>query len=382
MNAIPLEQAEQQAARRVSPLRVIDPAAWHGQPIPQRDWLVDGLIPIGAVTMLGGDGGLGKSLLMLQMQTATALGTPWLGFQTMPCKSFGLYCEDDEAELHRRMAAVLDYQRVPFTDLGGKVQFSSRVGLASEFLERDKYGKARGPSPVFFQVLDTVKRFGARLVILDGLHDLFDGNENSRPEARQFINLLRRIALEIHGAVLLCAHPSMAGLNSGSGTSGSTAWNNAVRSRLYLSRPKVEDGADDADNDVRIIKTMKSNYGRCGDSIKIRWKDGVFVQDEPEYQGGVFGAINRRNAEAAFLDGLRALEQSGTRVNTSNNTPNYGPRVIVRTAAAKGFTVKQLEAAMWKLLEQHRIGTREDGPASRRRTFLVAIDPPERGDDE
>ena len=37
------------------------------RPIPERQWLVSGLIPLGSVTMLSGDGGLRKSILGLQL---------------------------------------------------------------------------------------------------------------------------------------------------------------------------------------------------------------------------------------------------------------------------------------------------------------------------
>ncbi|HEY9147871.1 MAG TPA: AAA family ATPase, partial [Gammaproteobacteria bacterium] len=50
-----------------------------GLPIPEREWLVQDLIPARNVTLLYGDGGTGKSLLALQLAVAVALGRPWLG---------------------------------------------------------------------------------------------------------------------------------------------------------------------------------------------------------------------------------------------------------------------------------------------------------------
>jgi hypothetical protein len=41
--------------------------------------------------------------------------------------------------------------------------------------------------------------------------------------------LLKRLARKHDCAILLLAHPSLTGLNTGSGMSGSTGWNNAVR---------------------------------------------------------------------------------------------------------------------------------------------------------
>ncbi|MDP6385061.1 MAG: hypothetical protein QGI93_02590, partial [Planctomycetota bacterium] len=48
---------------------------------------------------------------------------------------------------------------------------------------------------------------------------------------------------------------------TGSGFSGSTAWNNSVRSRLYLTKPKLGDD-DQADHRTpeRLLRAMKSNY--------------------------------------------------------------------------------------------------------------------------
>jgi hypothetical protein len=61
---------------------------------------------------------------------------------------------------------------------------------------------------------------------------LFALPENDRSQTRQFISLLRRLAIVSNGSVVLLSHPSLTGINSGSGISGSTAWHNSVRSRM------------------------------------------------------------------------------------------------------------------------------------------------------
>ena len=66
------------------------------------------------------------------------------------------------------------------------------------------------------------------LVVLDTLADLYSGDENVRSQARQFIGFLRRLAIRHRCAVLLLAHPSLSGMASGSGNSGSTAWNGSA----------------------------------------------------------------------------------------------------------------------------------------------------------
>ena len=71
----------------------IDPSIWDDQePEPIR-WLVNGCIPRRSVTILSGDSGLGKSLLMQQLQTSCAIGVPWVGNRVEQVRSLGFYCE-------------------------------------------------------------------------------------------------------------------------------------------------------------------------------------------------------------------------------------------------------------------------------------------------
>mgnify|MGYP001616429289 FL=1 len=56
------------------PLKLFEPATLDGTIPPPRRWIVEGLVPQGAVTMLGGDGGVGKTLLAQQLATAAVLG--------------------------------------------------------------------------------------------------------------------------------------------------------------------------------------------------------------------------------------------------------------------------------------------------------------------
>jgi hypothetical protein len=65
-------------------LTVIDPATWQGQPKPERAWIVRDMIPASTVSLLAGDGAIGKSILGLMLGTARALGRDWIG--TVPSR--------------------------------------------------------------------------------------------------------------------------------------------------------------------------------------------------------------------------------------------------------------------------------------------------------
>lgn len=351
---------------RTTKMPTVDPLRLMGKPVPARRWTVRDWIPHGAVTLLGGDGGVGKSLLAMMLLTAAATGKAWLGQETMPCRTLGVFCEDDADELHRRQVSINEHYGIEFGDLENLL-WASRVGEDSVLMRFDREDNAT-PTEKFQQVHDAAQDHGAQLVVLDSLHDLFGGNENFRPQARAFINLLRSLARDCDGAVVLCAHPSLSGLSSGSGMSGSTAWNNAVRSRLYLTKPKGDDG-EDVDDLERVLSKMKANYSGAGDALKMRWEDGVFKPEER--QGGVFGNIERRSTETIFLEALDKLNGQGRRVNATTNQPSYAPRLMLQLPACKGLRRRDLERAMNSLFEGGEIRIKTEGKGHHQRSYLV-----------
>lgn len=108
-------------------LRLVDPRTLHGLVVPEREWIVQDWLPTGYVTALYGDGGTGKSLLVQQLMTSCATGVPWLGLATARCKALGLFCEDDEDELHRRQDAINAAMGISFCALQD-VRWFSGVG--------------------------------------------------------------------------------------------------------------------------------------------------------------------------------------------------------------------------------------------------------------
>jgi hypothetical protein len=95
---------------------------------------------------------------------------------------------------------------------------------------------------------------------------------------RQFIKVALGGLCQRHGsAILLLAHPSASAIASGDGGGFSTAWNNSVRSRLYLRRPKSDD--TEAIADRRVLEVRKANYGPSGGMVSLLYQKGRFILD-------------------------------------------------------------------------------------------------------
>lgn len=349
-------------------LKIINPVSLQGAYAPAREWIVDEWLPIGVVTANYGDGGTGKTLLAQQLMTATATGAPWCGREVLPCRSLGLFCEDDEGELHRRQAAINEALRCNFSDLSD-MRWVSGVGYDCTLVNFDA-GKFISTGALA-DIVDKAKDFGARLLVLDTAADLFGGNENDRHQVRQFISVLTGIAAKLDGAVLLNAHPSRSGIQTGNLDGGSTAWNNSVRSRWSLARPAAEEG-NEADADARVLTRRKANYARIGEDIRLRWERGALLPANATSTGS---PIEQAACEIVFLELLASRYGQGMWVSHSKNAGNYAPKEFAKAADRKGYGRKEFEEAMSRLFAEKRIRAEEYGKAANPRQRLTISKP-------
>lgn len=283
---------------KLKPLKVFSAGTMGQHPIRDREWLIPGILITHGVTLLGGDGGMGKSILCLQAQIAAWLGREWCGIP-MPAgiRSFGLYCEDEWQEVHRRVDAILRYYNATYEDLGDNVRFACRVGEDNELMSFGFKNDKGRQTTLFTQLTSEIEKWQTQLIILDTVADTFGGNENVRPQVRGFVNSIRQLSWINHGGVILTAHPSRVGLVDGSGLSGSTAWNGSVRARVYLTRPPTPDADVDGDQEPtneRILKTMKSNYSEAGGKVRLEYRNGVFVRVDAEVRSAAMKAEAQR----------------------------------------------------------------------------------------
>jgi RecA-family ATPase len=181
--------------------------------------------------------------------------------------------------------------------------------------------------------------------------------------------MLRQMAIAANSAVLLLSHPSVAGMQTGTGLSGSTAWNNSVRSRLYLQRGE---NSDNGEFQTRTLSVEKSNYGKVGDKIKLRWKDHVFVLD-----GGldpcVAGLIEAKT-DKVFLELLALFTSQSQNVGVKKGT-SYAPSKMAEHPNGKGISKKQFGESMQRLLDTNIIRNATFGPPSKERNRLELVAP-------
>jgi RecA-family ATPase len=346
------------------------PARWSGfkEQLKEREWAVPECIPLRNVTLLSGEGGTGKSLLALQLSAAHVLGRDWMTFLPMRGPVIYFTAEEDEDEVHRRMEDIAKFYGVTRRDIWDEgFTLLSCSGDDPVLGEVNRQGRVITTS-LFNQIAIKAQQINPALIIVDTVADAFAGNENDRMQTRQFIAHMRHLGMSANAGMLLISHPSASGKERDDGMSGSTAWHNSCRARIYFkSVGKEDDGLS-----KREIRFLKSNYSREARTIRVRWQNGVFVK-EPSI-GSLEARAAEQRADDLFMALLRDFTAQGRSVTAKNGT-SYAPAMFERSPKAKeaGITKKGLAASMERLLAANKIKMVEDGPLSRRRSRLIEI---------
>src|SRR5262249_54384056 len=277
----------------------VSAASFKGLEVPPRRAIVRGYIPDLTPTLLSGDGGAGKSNIALQLAVARILGRDWLGLLPEEGSTLVLSAEDDLNEMHRRLDVILKFyaaQSPASWDDMADIRLVDLVGENS-ILALPSRGIIE-PTPLYKALDIYMGDLRSDLVILDVLADMFAGDERSRSQVRQFANLLHALTKRHACGLLLLAHPSLTGMNTGTGLSGSTDWNNAFRSRCYFYSPKTEEGVE-VNKNLRVFEGKKNNREELGGPIDVEWKNGVFVPVNAP--GGFSKMAADRKADDVFL---------------------------------------------------------------------------------
>lgn len=248
---------------------------------PEREWVVKDWIPKGEITSIYGGGSVGKSLLSLQLAIGVGTGGKWLGLDCAKMPVLYVACEDDDQELHLRRDNILAGTEYLFERekiLESPVYLWSRVGRENDIaVEKDSDVVPGRFLPVLEgelgKLVESQGKTGVFL-ILDTVSDVYLGSENVREKVNKFVKtILGKLRLDHNVTILLLAHPSRTGQNTGDILSGSTAWDNAVRSRIIAVRHETME-------DCITVTRAKSNYARVGDKVVLRYESGRFVTTE------------------------------------------------------------------------------------------------------
>ena len=347
-------------------LKPVDVAGVIANPSPPPRFVWEGYCPRGEVTLLGAHGGTGKSTIGEMLAVAVVTGRPLFGVPTERAAVAFASLEDGAHVGRHRLAHICRQWQIEPAELTG---LHIVDGTESPELFTAE-GRSEGRTTAAYAELRAlVNATGAGLAIVDNASDAYGGDEIQRRSVRAFVRSLAAIARDVDAACLLLAHvnkgTSRAGkAEGGEGYSGSTAWHNSVRSRLFMSR--AADG-------TLLLEHQKANLGRKREPLTLHWPDGGLPDsaDAPATRVLVQRAQARADdtAAAALLRLLAEFEGRG-QYASPNLAARNNPHALLRSEPAfkaLGLTrgdvqrlVNQCQRAGWIEVADYRTSDRKE----------------------
>lgn len=282
--------------------------------LPPPRFVTAGALPRGATTLLGGHGGVGKSILAESIAATVAAGVAFAGLPTVQGRALFVSLEDPGELVRYRLQRIIQSYQLAADAVRENLMIldgSNLDGtLAREVVEQ---GAKRLRFTPLWDHLEAAAA-GFDLVVIDNASDAFSANENDRQLVRTFIRRIGQLARANDTAVLLLAHiDKHAAKNGAPGNtySGSTAWNNSVRSRLALIQ---------ASGGIELVQE-KFNLGRPIDPILFKFDErGVLVPGfSPDVRAAE--AIVAKSDDETVLTLIRRASDAGESVPTGQSGP-------------------------------------------------------------
>jgi RecA-family ATPase len=272
-----------------------------------------------------------------------------------PGPAFYIGAEDEVDEIHIRLAAITSHYGVTFQSLiEGGLYVRSLLGEDATLCALNSRSGKVEPTKLYRDLYEQAGDLKPKNISIDTLSRAFSGSEIDRPQVYQFAMHMQALAKVASGSVTVLSHPSLQGISSGSGYSGSTAWHGAFRFRQYLKGVKADAG-EQPDSDVRQLEFKKNQYGPIGEAIIVRYQNGLFLPEKG--LSTIEQAARQQQVENVLIEVGKKLADMGQELSPKPQANNYAPTVIAKQSEAKGIRKPELVAALERLLpEGKRIG--------------------------
>jgi RecA-family ATPase len=347
----------------LTPLQTITPADWKDiEPVAEQ-WFALNRILGNDLTIISGDGGAGKTEMAVQLCVygATGLGD-WLGTTIESGPTLFYSAEEQEPALRKRVNRICKYRGIDpdhIRDL--HLHFPD---LEDPYLVTDERQGKMQKTPLMLRLEKTIAKIKPRLVVVDNVAAVFDGEAMARRQVRRFCAMLRKMVHKYETAVVLLDHPSLRGKTDGSGTSNSVDWRNSARSMLYLSELDRDNNPDE-----RLMVVMKMNDGRPGETVKLRW-NGITFTTAATCEPSPHKANANRVVDETFLRCLDLKVAQGVSVG-SKPSRSGAAQVFAKMEEANGIKPSAFTEAQERLLSAGKIKIEPYGPPSHDKSRIV-----------
>jgi len=223
------------------------------------EWLWEPYIPLGKITLLMGDPGLGKSLLTTTIAAHVSMGRSWpAGNSTCkPGSVILLSAEDDAADTIRPRLEIAKANLDQIQILQAVIQVDQQTAIPQE-----RHFSLAKDILVLKEVLAHSQN--CRLIIIDPVSaylQSIDTNKNS--DVRALFAPLAHLAQEYHAAIVCITHLNKSSTKAAYKANGSIAFSAAARAAYLI-------GQDPGDPSRRLVVPVKVNLSKEMDGFAYR----------------------------------------------------------------------------------------------------------------
>jgi hypothetical protein len=188
------------------PLKWLDMSRWDDEPVPEREWAIKDRVPLKQAGLFSGEGGTGKSIIELMKNVAHVAGKDWLGSMPEVGPAFYVGAEDDEREIHIRLAAIAAHYGVTFNELiKGGLHVMCLLGEDATLCAAGKGGRVQVTN-LYRRLKKEAAAIKPKNISIDTLSRAFAGNEIDRVQVYAFAMYMQSLAMAAGGSVTVLSH--------------------------------------------------------------------------------------------------------------------------------------------------------------------------------
>ena len=267
---------------------------------PKRQYVFSDQATLGTVSVLGGSGGVSKTMLTLQIAVASACGKDLGHIQVAEGSSLLFLGEEDEAERDRRIGAICTYMNANPLLVAERIKCFGAAGADIRLTKKsDANAQATNLSEKVIQIAREhaeTCRSPLKFIVFDHARLVLGGDPNDAEDVTQLTRVLTHIARETGAAVFLLAHSpksviSKQGIEmSSADIAGSAAFVDNSRAAFMMWTMRDDEAknhrvSSTERNQYVRLENVKANYANTGGGY---WLKRIYI---PEWDVAVLEPI-------------------------------------------------------------------------------------------
>jgi hypothetical protein len=260
-------------------------------PPPKRSYVFSDQVTLGTMCVLGGSGGVSKTMLTLQIAIAAACGKNLGHIQVDEGSSLLFLGEEDEAERDRRIGVICSHMGANHQLIEKRVKCFGAAGIDIRLTKKiDANAQATNLGNKVIQMAKehaTQSGSPLRIIAFDHARLVLGGDPNDAEDVTQLTRVLTHIARETGAAVFLLAHSPKSVISkqgneiNSADIAGSSAFVDNSRASFMMWTMRDDEAKNhhvsstERSEYVRL-ENVKANYARTGGGY---WLKRVYMPD-------------------------------------------------------------------------------------------------------